>query len=541
MEAEITKRIKEKERIMRKIRKVMALLLTLAMVLGLSVTAFAANTATIKIYNLDEFAQIQYVQVIKADPSTETGWSFTNEGANAYRETFGGTSDGAKDQTIIWNLLKYSNPDLTLPEGVETIEVSASKISTALSRVTEYPSNTIIAKGTIASFEVSEAGVYAIKATTREEAEELYAYDPMAAYVGFKYNNGTVEGFQDQTINAKKADLIIDKTYDDEDGLVYIGKELTYAINTVVPNISNVEKDKVKYTIKDTIRGAEYVTENVSGKEMVTLHITVGVNAPITRQVEVSKNANNQTFTVDLSDIAKNPEYINQTLKIEYKAVVTEIVGKNTVEVDDGQHDFDKGESFFETYDAILLKKDEQGNLLNNAEFVLYDATNKKYAICADIPAQTDSINKYFHDGWVVTGWTDDIEQATKMKTENGIYQYDTAPDGTASKMDGVIRVSGLEYGTKYQFVETNAPEGYSKNENPAEVDWNYIWEPDNNIETKAIIAVPHGKAEMTDTKLAELPGTGGIGTTIFTIGGCVIMIAAAGLYFASRRKHGEN
>ena len=45
----------------------------------------------------------------------------------------------------------------------------------------------------------------------------------------------------------------------------------------------------------------------------------------------------------------------------------------------------------------------------------------------------------------------------------------------------------------------------------------------------------------ITNTKLAELPGTGGIGTTIFTIGGCVIMIAAAGLYFASRRKHGEN
>lgn len=523
---------------MRKLRKVMALLLTLAMIMGLSVTAFAANTATIKIYNLDELAQIQYVQVIKADPSTETGWSFTNEGANAYREIFGGDSDGTKDQTIIWNLLKYSNPDLTLPEGVETIGVSASKISMALSRVTEYPpSNTIIAKGTIASFEVSEAGVYAIKATTRKEAEKLYAYDPMAAYVGFKYNNGTVEGLQDQTINAKKADLIIDKTYDDEDGLVYIGKELTYTINTVVPNISNVEKDKVTYKITDTIRGAEYVTKNVNGKEMVTLHITVGVNELPTRQVEVYKDADKQTFTVDLSDIAKDPKYINQTLKIEYKAVVTEIAGKNTVEVNDGQHDFDKGESFFETYDAILLKKDEDGNLLNNAEFVLYDATNNKYAICDDIPAQEDSINKYFHDGWVVTGWTDKKEQATKMKTENGIYRY----DNTASKMNGVIRVSGLEYGTKYQFVETNAPEGYSKNENPAEVDWNYDRKQDNNIETKGIPVVPHGKAEMTDTKLASLPSTGGIGTTIFTIGGCVIMIAAAGLYFASRRKHGEN
>ena len=41
----------------------------------------------------------------------------------------------------------------------------------------------------------------------------------------------------------------------------------------------------------------------------------------------------------------------------------------------------------------------------------------------------------------------------------------------------------------------------------------------------------------IPNTKLSTLPGTGGIGTTIFTIGGCVIMIAAAGLYFASRRR----
>ena len=49
------------------------------------------------------------------------------------------------------------------------------------------------------------------------------------------------------------------------------------------------------------------------------------------------------------------------------------------------------------------------------------------------------------------------------------------------------------------------------------------------------------GKTEMTDTKLTSLPSTGGIGTTIFTIGGCAIMIAAAALYFVNRRKSEEN
>ncbi len=41
----------------------------------------------------------------------------------------------------------------------------------------------------------------------------------------------------------------------------------------------------------------------------------------------------------------------------------------------------------------------------------------------------------------------------------------------------------------------------------------------------------------IPNTKLVSLPSTGGIGTTIFTIGGCAIMVIAAGLFFATRRK----
>ena len=42
---------------------------------------------------------------------------------------------------------------------------------------------------------------------------------------------------------------------------------------------------------------------------------------------------------------------------------------------------------------------------------------------------------------------------------------------------------------------------------------------------------------DIENTKLASLPETGGMGTTIFTIGGCLIMIVAAGLFFVTRRK----
>ena len=41
----------------------------------------------------------------------------------------------------------------------------------------------------------------------------------------------------------------------------------------------------------------------------------------------------------------------------------------------------------------------------------------------------------------------------------------------------------------------------------------------------------------IPNTQLGELPSTGGIGTIIFTVGGCLIMVVAAALYFANRRK----
>ena len=44
-------------------------------------------------------------------------------------------------------------------------------------------------------------------------------------------------------------------------------------------------------------------------------------------------------------------------------------------------------------------------------------------------------------------------------------------------------------------------------------------------------------ETSIPNTKLSTLPGTGGIGTTIFTVGGCAIMVVAAGLFIASRKK----
>ena len=45
------------------------------------------------------------------------------------------------------------------------------------------------------------------------------------------------------------------------------------------------------------------------------------------------------------------------------------------------------------------------------------------------------------------------------------------------------------------------------------------------------------GFAVIKNTKLSELPSTGGIGSYVFTIAGVVVMAGAAGIFFMNRRK----
>ena len=87
---------------------------------------------------------------------------------------------------------------------------------------------------------------------------------------------------------------------------------------------------------------------------------------------------------------------------------------------------------------------------------------------------------------------------------------------------DGKVIAKGLDDG-EYKIVEEKAPAGYS------------VVSVDNATITNG--TNPTVEVDVADTQLHSLPHTGGIGTTIFTIAGCVIMIAAAGLFFATRRK----
>lgn len=490
---------------MKKVKRILALLLAMAMILGMTVTASAAEKATITIHNAGN-GKFSYVQVIEADQTKDTGWDFADGYAQYFIEAFG-TDD---TQEIIKGLIYAENPEAT--EG-EEIDDFVNKYAAALQKVWDS-----MAVGTEDStIEVSAAGLYVIKGS-----ETNYNYNPMAVFIGMSYESGKPSGVVDSaTVEAKKSPTYIEKKVDDT--IVETNQEVTYTVTSTVPYFPDQDTNRW-YVIKDTIKGAEYKLND--DNTTMTVNVKIGDVAAPELSKDYTVTPGEGTFTLDLTGDTdfdfNNNKFANKTITITYKAIVTGLVIDNDVVIGEGENGVD--DKYGSDHEDVisgtvtLVKTDDNENEANRiplagAEFVVQKTVEGKtvYAIF-----DTDNNN-------TLTGWTEDIDGATVLTTNN----------------EGKITVNGLAPDTEYEFKETKAPEGYSINETNATVTWSDEDITEEEISDENASAIT-GNASMLDTKLASLPGTGGIGTTIFTIGGCAIMTAAAGLYFASRRKENK-
>lgn len=501
---------------MSKVKKILSVIMAMVMVLAMSVPTFAGTVTPSKITvnNLDAKATITWLQIIEPSQSTATGWTFTN-GALAEFQKVTAFSE-LDEQQILWKLIKYADKDnkVTVPAG--TTAATAADFQAAMVNVEKNLGNSYTANDVKGNeITANKAGVYAIKATTTDTAN--YAYSPMAAFVSFKPYKTAPTALDNATVNAKRTTIKIEKTSSETDGVVEINKEVEYTVTTNVPYISDNVADKdVKYTITDKITGAEYSAKN--GTLDVTVILGDGEAAKTeTRQVTVKTETEpaGQSFVLDLSDIAKNRNNANLSLVIKYKAIVKSEKVENTVVPNDGNHTFTPKTNTLYTAKITMTKTGNASAKLEGAGFVVYRVDDEKTYYALVVKDTSKSNNEY-----VVTGWTENFEPA---KAENNLVMTDS---------EGKVVVRGLDDSYTYKFKEVKAPEGYSVNTDDSSATWDTATDENPQTPDKRT-----GTASMTDTKLSALPSTGGIGTTIFTIGGCAIMIVAAGLFFATRRK----
>ncbi|GEM_PF-834481 len=164
--------------------------------------------------------------------------------------------------------------------------------------------------------------------------------------------------------------------------------------------------------------------------------------------------------------------------------------------------------------------------------------------------------NKYYTDSAFSTAATVDHFVVDPTKTPS---------DPIISTLDNNIIVHGLDEGT-YYLRETKAPEGYNPLDNDIKIvitptfdnDGNAETDPDRNAWTSgvasdalvalsAIVGNTTIDGDLKETGLVPvqvinnrgglLPGTGGIGTTVFYVGGLVLMITAAGYFVISKKR----
>lgn len=505
---------------MSKVKRILSVIMAMVMVLAMSVPTFAAGkSATITVIGLDKDATVTYKQIIEPDVTTVTGWKFTDANdAKAFTSTDDEVT-AEEQQNIIWKLLKMKSGSTIMtnePDGV--VAYTAQEFATAIGKITTSTQVTdengqpkkAGATGEI-SWSVSKAGIYVVNAASDYKTGDKvkYTYSSMAGYISFgtyESTTGVPENLVSTRIIAKSSSIDITKENNESDKVVEVGKVVEYTVRTKIP-YKNDAKPIGKFEITDTITGAEYVT-NDAGK--LVLKVTVGTGAEKEELVDVNNNNNNNSFTLDLTSYLANNNHANQSVVIKYSAKVTGTVVNNTVQWDDGNNKSEPATDILYTGTVTLTKTGENSAKLENAEFVLVrkEGETTKFAVAN----KTENKAEY-----TVTSWVENQKDAKTMIT-----------DAT-----GNIVVKGLDDSTNemtYEFKETKAPEGYSINATNAEVKW--------DEEGKGKVAATRaGAASMNDTKLNALPSTGGIGTTIFTIGGCAIMIVAAGLFFATRRK----
>lgn len=559
---------------MSKVKKLFAIVLSMVMILGMSLTTFAAdvNVGDDRVIGTSDDTGTIEVTGIKAEEGKDikvTAYKIIKAEYNATASTSNpATFSGYK------NLYKPGIADMEKPRVTELYAIKStidnnSTQGTELTMENDNDSEGILTfRGT--GFEVgsylivvsgSEATTYSLAVASIRYVDkegnwalESEGLDMLASdTVWVKSTTGpTVEK---EVKNGTNGTPGTSATAD-------IGDELTYTVT-----ISPVPKYDGKYpvlNITDKLsQGLVFTSteENVTVEAYTTTTSAAGTKLEKGRDYSISINNNELNVNFVVNGEYKLNGYAGGRIVITYNVKVTDDVQQNQNPNTNG----------------VTLTYSKDSNIEDNNGTV----EDKTYTYTFDIDGAVDgSLTKGIITkvGETVTGGTSQpLEGAvfrlyTSYDASTGVSEpYNRAADGkngvtawdgkVTSDDEGQLKMNGLEGNKIYYLKEIQAPTGYSLSDKIYSIAINMNCADDGQllnytITIKDVTATGDGNVNtirydnakkewiiddnptnIPNTTIAKLPSTGGIGTTIFTIGGCVIMIAAAGLYFANRRR----
>lgn len=486
----------------------------MAMILGMSLTAFAAPAGKITV-DVDEGATVKYAKIVEEDRTSVYGWDFTDAAkqafVNAWMDRDAGTAvtDADRDTVIAALIALGKLEDVNnkfAQAGDVNDKTNGDKFATALQAVADLATNEFDAStGIDVTTTGNGIGLYLITAS-----QTGYTYIPMAAYVGTTFTGVEVE--------AKGAKDQIEKTTEDGQSAM-TGDIINYTVTVEYPYYP-ADATSTKFVVSDTLQNATFVADS--------LKVADNTGATLAADTDYTVNAYANTDNMVIT-FKYNNDKAGDVLTITYQAKVGDLTDGAQVSnsaKSDTENGYTIADVISDSATFKVIKTDDNTEnpvKLAGAVFTLY------------VEDKNGDITLTYKEG----------EETKQAKVKEVI-----ASEPTDSNGETVFK--GLDVDQTYYVKETTAPEGYTVNDTVYKLEGaskdssvtSTSGTDDNNVPytktTTTVIVTDYNNQKVTDTKISSLPSTGGMGTTIFTIGGCVIMIAAAGLYFASRRKENK-
>ena len=306
-----------------------------------------------------------------------------------------------------------------------------------------------------------------------------------------------------------KNDIPFDKTDDQED--VEVGQTVHYKITGKVPSTTGFSN--YQYEVADTM------SDGLTFQNDVTVKVDNETLNQVYYTYTPHEAGNGFTLSIDVMELQA---YVTKEITIEYSAVTNEKaianIEKNSATLTytndpttGSQVTTEPDEEKVYSSKIIIDKYADNGDgkiALSGAKFVLKNEEGLFYQYVA--PVADDPETEAVETLNAKVNWVSHQNEATEIETDS----------------NGAASFGGLKDG-KYYLIETKAPDGYNLLNAPYEV---IISGSDSN---ESLLTLTTSIQNMFG---AELPETGGIGTTLFyLLGG--LLVGAAFIVLVTRRR----
>lgn len=516
---------------MKRIKKLVAAMLTAIMMMTMTVTAYAAGNCTLTV-NVktgegvpQQTLKDQTINLYKLFDVTEsksgetTNYAYTVNTATGYKSAL---------TNVLGNKVNENSKDEDFAKAVLSLGANnTTEVQNFANKFTAYALQNSLAatktSGKIAESKTSyeftglDAGYYLVYVTGGKEIQSSLV---------------TVDGTTN-TVNLKTEAPSITKEADKK--TVEIGQVVTYTVKGSIPDTTGYEQ--YQYIIHDELStGLDFVDDangTALGEGATKVNVKVAftdadvTTAGTTPTTATLDTANKRKMSLDLStwvsanQANKGKEFtVTYYAKVNKDAVVTE---KNKAQLEYGNKPGETttttpSEAKTPTYPLDILKKNAKNNeKLAEAKFVLYRTEE-------DAKAGTNAITVSGSNGNYVV---DSTSRTTEFKSVK-----DIAGKGYN------LRVNGLAEGT-YYLVETKAPDGFNKLTAPVVIKItkstdtdvnNWTISKDGTDETDKIIDIENSTGSL-------LPSTGGAGVVVFAGVAILLVFGVVVSFIRDKRK----